>query len=114
MLSLTDSFTWEELPTRDPDTGYVTNAGYIHVTQKNATRVSTLLLSFHLIQSAVHIVTSHDMVFPAWFPFDASLSPLYEIVIFMQVTKAALEPVKYYFMVIYGHNDVSVCFETIL
>jgi len=116
MFILTDSFTWEELPTRDPDTGYVTNAGYIPVAQKIATRVSILLLSFHLTQSAVHIVTSHDTVFPAWFPFDASLSPVYETVIFVQVTNAALEPVKYYeyFVIIYEHKDVPVCFKTIL
>ena len=94
MFSLTDSFTWEELPTRDPDTGYVTNAGYIPVTQKMATRVSSLLFAFHVTQSAVHIVTSDDMVFPAWFPFDASLSPMYEIVIFVQVTNVVLEPIK--------------------
>jgi uncharacterized membrane protein YhdT len=94
MFSLTDSFTWEELPTRNPDTAYLTNAGYIPVTQKIATRVSILLFSFHLMQTAIHIVTSHDTVFPAWFPFDASLSPIYEIVICVQVTKAALEPVK--------------------
>jgi len=112
MFSLTDSFTWEELPTRDPDTGYATNAGYIPVTQKIATRVSILLLSFHLIQSAVHIVTSNDTVFPAWFPFDASLSPVYEIIIFVQVTKVVLETVKYYFVIICGHNDVPVCLRT--
>jgi len=114
MFSLTDSFAWEELPTRDPDTGYVTNAAYIPVTQKIAKLVSILLLSFHLIQSAAHIVTSHDTVFPAWCPFDASLSPVYEIVIFVQVTKAVLETVKYYFVIICGHKDVHVCFRTII
>jgi hypothetical protein len=51
-------------------------------------------------------------MFPAWFPFDASLSPAYEIVIFVQVRKAILEPVKYYFVIIYGHKDVPVCFKT--
>ena len=114
MFILTDFFTWEELPTRDPDTGYITNSGYIPVTQKIGTRFAVLLCSFHLIQSAVHIVTSHDTVFPAWFPFDASLSPVYDIVIFVQVTKAALQLVKYYFVIIYEHNDVPACFKTIL
>jgi len=53
-------------------------------------------------------------MFPAWFPFDASLSPVYEIVIFVQVIKAALEPVKYYFVIIYENSDVPVYFKTIL
>jgi hypothetical protein len=87
MISLTDSFTWEELPTRDPDTGYLTNAGYISITQKIATRVPILLYTFHLTQSAVRIVTSRDMLMPAWFPFDASVSPVYETVNLVQVIK---------------------------
>jgi hypothetical protein len=108
MFSLTDSFTWEELPTRDPETGYVTNAGYIPATQKIAKRVPVLLLTFHLTQSAVRIVTGHDVVFPAWLPVDASLSTIYEIVISVQVTKSVLEPSKYYFVIIYEHKYVSV------
>jgi len=41
--------------------------------------------AFHGIQSAVRIVMSHEMIFPTWFPFDASSSPLYEIINIMQV-----------------------------
>jgi len=33
LLTLTDFFTWEELPTRDPDTGCLTKAGCIPIIQ---------------------------------------------------------------------------------
>jgi hypothetical protein len=90
LISLTDSFTWEELPTRDPDTGHKTNAGYIPTTQNIATRVSVFLYMFHVTQSAVHLVRNHDMVLPAWLPFDASVSPAYEITNIVQVIKTTL------------------------
>jgi hypothetical protein len=87
IIGLTDSFTWEELPTTEPDTGYTTNAGYIPITQKIATRVSISLYTFHMTQSAVRMVTSRETVLPAWVPFDASVSPVYEIVNLVQVIK---------------------------
>jgi hypothetical protein len=85
LLALTDSFTWEELPTRDPETGNITNAGYIPIIQSRTKNIASFALLFHGIQSAVRIVISHEMIFPVWFPIDASRSPLYEIINFMQV-----------------------------
>jgi hypothetical protein len=85
LLSLTDSFTWEELPTRDPNTGYVTKAAYIPIIHRLAKYSSAILLGFHFAQSAVRIVVNHDMMMTAWFPFDASASPLYELMNVIQV-----------------------------
>jgi hypothetical protein len=85
LLILTDSFTWEELPTRDPETGNITHAGYIQIIQTQTKNIVSFALVFHGIQSAVRIVMSHEMIYPMWFPFDASWSPLYEIINFMQV-----------------------------
>jgi hypothetical protein len=87
LLSLTDSFTWEELPTRDPNTGYVTKAGYIPIIQKLTKYASAIMFGFHFAQSAVRIVVNHDMMMTAWFPFDASASPLYELMNVMQVKR---------------------------
>ena len=85
LLTLTDSFTWEELPTRDPDTGYLTNAGYIPIVQR-LTKYTVLFAYAGLnIQSTIRIVTNHETILPVWFPIDASRSPLYEIIILMQV-----------------------------
>jgi hypothetical protein len=85
LIRLTESFSWEELPIRDADTGNLTKAGHIPITQAFATYGSAVIYTVHAIQSAVHIATSYDMIFPAWFPFDTSVSPAYEIIIFVQV-----------------------------
>jgi hypothetical protein len=85
LLSLTDSFTWEELPTRDPDTGYITKAGYIPIIQRLTKYVPASLIGYHVTQSTLRIVLSHDMVFTTWYPFDASVSPIYEIANLTQV-----------------------------
>jgi hypothetical protein len=85
LLSLTDSFTWEELPTRDPETGHLTKAGYIPIIQRLTKYSSMAMFGYHGTQSALRIVMDHDMVYTSWYPFDVSESPLYEIVNLTQV-----------------------------
>jgi hypothetical protein len=85
VINLTDSFTWEELPTRDTDTGYMTKAGYIPKIQTVAKHIIEFVFVFHATQSIIRIVLNHDMVFSKWYPFDATVSPAYEIVNFSQV-----------------------------
>jgi hypothetical protein len=62
VLSLSDFFTWEELPTRDPDTGYLTKAGYSPIIQALAKILNAFLIVFNIIQFIVRSVTSHDMI----------------------------------------------------
>ena len=90
LLTLTDSFTWEDLPTRDTETGNITNAGYIPIIQSHTKNIVFFVFVFHGTQSAVRIVMSHELMFPVWFPFDASSSPLYEIVNLIQVSSFIL------------------------
>jgi hypothetical protein len=82
---LTDSFTWEDLPIKDPETGYSTKAGYIPIIQRLAKYIAALICVVHSTQSTVQLVMNHDMVFTAWYPLDASSSPAYEIANFLQV-----------------------------
>ncbi|XP_033609376.1 uncharacterized protein LOC117282726 [Cryptotermes secundus] len=96
LLSLTDSFTWEELPTIDPNTGYVTRAGYIPIIQKLTKILPTFILGFHIIQSTFRVVLYHDMVLTSWYPFDTSESPVYEIVNLTQVI-ASIIPICMFF-----------------
>jgi hypothetical protein len=86
LIRLTDSFTWEELPTTYCDTGYLTNAAYIPIIQRITKYLMAFMLGFHGIQSAVRMVMYHDMMFGKWYPFDASASPAYEITNLSQVT----------------------------
>jgi hypothetical protein len=85
LIRLTDSFTWEDLPIRDPDTGYLTKAGLIPINQSVAKYVTILAFSFHITQSTARIVMSRDMIFTSWYPFDATKSPSYEFTNLIQV-----------------------------
>jgi len=86
LLTLTDSFTWEELPTRDPDTGYLTIAGYIPRIQSLTKYTELFSFAVHIIPSTVRIIKSHETIFALWLPIDISRSPIHEIVNVMQVS----------------------------
>jgi hypothetical protein len=85
-VDLTDSFTWEDLPTRDADTGHLTAAGWIPLIKLFSTRTLLALILFHSMQSTIRIVTNHETLFIAWYPFDWRVSPFYELVNVSQVT----------------------------
>jgi hypothetical protein len=84
-LDLTDRFTWEDLPTRDADSGHLTAAGWIPLTLKYGKIAVVAILCFHTVQSTIRIVTNHETVFVVWYPFDWTVSPFYELVNISQV-----------------------------
>ena len=90
LLSLTDSFTWEELPTRDPDTGHLTKAGYIQTIQRLTKYSAAFVTSFYFIQSAVRIVSNHELIYTSWFPFDISATPVFVFANLTQVQSTVL------------------------
>jgi hypothetical protein len=85
-MDLTDSFTWEDLPTRDADSGHLTAAGWIPLTMKYSRNAAFGTLGFHTIQTTIRIVTNHETQFNTWYPFDWTVSPFYELVNISQVT----------------------------
>jgi len=85
-MDLSDSFTWEVLPTRDADTGHLTASGWIPLIQMYTSRLVVVILAFHTIQSTVRIVKNHETVLIGWYPFDWTVSPFYELVNISQVT----------------------------
>ena len=87
-MDLTDSFTWEDLPTRDADTGHLTAAGWIPLILFYTTRAVIAALVFHLVQSTIRILTNHETMFLTWYPFDWNVSPFYELVNISQVTNS--------------------------
>jgi hypothetical protein len=99
-LDLTDSFTWEDLPTRDADTGHLTAAGWIPLTLKYNRNVTIAILCFHSVQSTIRIVTNHERILTAWYPFDWTVSPYYELVNISQVTISRTE-LSIYVLVVY-------------
>ena len=84
-MDLTDSFTWDDLPTRDADTGHLTAAGWIPLIQKYTIRITVVTLGFHFVQSTIRITTNHETVLLTWYPFDWTVSPFYELVNISQV-----------------------------
>ncbi|GFG34088.1 hypothetical protein Cfor_11250, partial [Coptotermes formosanus] len=79
-MDLTDSFTWEDLPTRDADTGHLTAAAWIPRINMFTSRAAIAVILFHFTQSTIRIVTNHETLFIAWYPFDWTVSPFYELV----------------------------------
>jgi hypothetical protein len=90
-MDLTDSFTWDDLPTRDADTGHLTAAGWIPLTVKYGKSAAIVIVCFHFVQSTIRIVTNHETLFIAWYPFDWTVSPFYELVNISQVTISRTE-----------------------
>jgi hypothetical protein len=84
-MDLADSFTWEDLPTRDADTGHLTAAGWIPLIKTYTTRAAVMLIVFHTVQTSIRIVTNHETMYAAWYPFDWTISPFYELVNISQV-----------------------------
>jgi hypothetical protein len=81
----TDSFTWEDLPKRDADTGHLTAAGWIPRINVFSMRVAIAFSCFHVVQSTIRIVTNHETIFIVMYPFDWTVSPYYELVNISQV-----------------------------
>jgi len=90
-MDLSDNFTWEEMPTRDDDTGHLTAAGWIPLIRTFSTRAAVMLILIHTVQSTIRMATNHETVFRAWYPFDWTVSPFYELVNISQVTFSKTE-----------------------
>jgi hypothetical protein len=84
-MDLTDIFTWEDLSTRDANTGHLTAAGWIPLIKKYTRRAALVIMVFHTVQSSIRIVTKHETMYTVWYPFDWTVSPFYELVIISQV-----------------------------
>jgi hypothetical protein len=85
-MDLTDGFTWEELPIRATDTGHLSAAGWIPLTMKYSIRLVIAGLCFHTAQSTARMVKNHETMVVAWYPFNWTVSPFYELVNISQVT----------------------------
>ena len=85
-IDITDSFTWEDLPTTDADTGHLKAAGWIPRIIKYTWFAAIAIISLHFGQSTVRMVTNHETILNAWYPFNWTVSPFYELVNISQVT----------------------------
>jgi hypothetical protein len=75
-----DSFTQEDLPNRDPDTGNLTKAGYTPLIQLLTMYAALIKTVFHFTQSAHRMLSKHELTYTSWFPFDISVTTVYVII----------------------------------
>jgi hypothetical protein len=85
LINFAESFTWKQYPVRDPETGILTMRGYMTRISSFTKFAWAFMAVFHVTQSSYRMLSSHAMIFPTWYPFDVSASPLYEIANFTQV-----------------------------
>jgi hypothetical protein len=88
LMFLTESFTWEELPATDPETGSLTMAGWIPRLQAITIRFIYFIPVFHLSYGIARIVllAKRPLPYNSWYPFDTTISPTYELIFISQVT----------------------------
>jgi hypothetical protein len=84
-MDLTDSFTWEDLPTREAETGNLTAAGCFPLIMKYGRNIAIAGTIFHIVHSAIRAVRNHETIYISWYPFDWTVSPFYEMVNISQV-----------------------------
>jgi len=111
-MDLTDSFTWEDLPTRDADSGQLTAAGWIPLTMKYSRSAAIAIISFHTVQLTVLIVTHHETILIVWYPFAWTVSPFYELVNISQVIyyKTEFSSISFYNIL----NLADLLFDTLI
>jgi hypothetical protein len=87
MLRLTDAFVWEGLPTREPDTGSLAMVAWMPRIQRVITLIMYSAVIIHTTQSILHILIGGDrnLLYSAWYPFDTTNTPAYELIIIVQV-----------------------------
>jgi len=105
-MDLTDSFTWEDLPTRDAETGHLTAAGWIPLIMKYSVRVAIASLCFHIVQSTIRMVKNHETMLVVWYPFDWNISPFYELVNISQVT---VSKTQFSYICSYSNLILTLC-----
>ncbi|KAJ4437192.1 hypothetical protein ANN_17327 [Periplaneta americana] len=85
LFHLTESFSWEELPVRDEETGELTMAGWMPRIDNFVKKCVPAAVGVHIIQSIVRIIGDRNMIYETRYPFDTSLSPVYEIIMMTQL-----------------------------
>lgn len=85
LFSLVESFTWEDMPLIDDETGEMTMAGWIPRTERFMKRFVSLSVVAHMTMSLVRVTTTDKMIYDTWYPFEISKSPMYEIILMTQV-----------------------------
>ncbi|KAJ4437203.1 hypothetical protein ANN_17338 [Periplaneta americana] len=73
LLEHVESFTWEDMPLRDVETGEVTMAGYVPKIKTIAKGLVPFLYGVHITQSCVRVILYRELMYDTLYPFDTSI-----------------------------------------
>jgi len=92
MLRLTDAFIWEDLPTTDPVTGSLTMAAWIPRIQRFTTFITTIAITFDVVQTTIRFSISNDrpFLYGTRYPFNVTNTPTYELINISQVKTSVI------------------------
>lgn len=87
LMALTNSFTWEDLPTTSTDGETPTMASMIPRIKKTVKQMLISVMAFHGMYIVLRLVNSEQRVLTAnsFYLFDVSFSPVYEVILLSQV-----------------------------
>ena len=88
LVVLTDSFTWDENPLLNEDTGNSSMTSWISRMNQISRNISFSMWGYFICQEIVQllIIENPPLLLPGWFPFDTNSSPGYEIATLFQVS----------------------------
>ncbi|PSN35840.1 Odorant receptor 89 [Blattella germanica] len=79
VIEMTEGFTWEEMPFKDPIMGTLTSAGMLPLIWK-IIKYGFMTMGYgHLIQSFYRIIVNHELMFRTWCPIDCHASIVFEV-----------------------------------
>ncbi|KAJ4437197.1 hypothetical protein ANN_17332 [Periplaneta americana] len=84
LFCVIESFTWENMPLIDEETGKMTMAEWIPRIEKFVKRSLSFALALHIVQASVRVTTTDEMIYNTMYPFDILQSPVYEIILMTQ------------------------------
>jgi hypothetical protein len=88
LIHLAESFAWEDVPAADPETGFLTMAGWIPRIESLTRRLINLTIIFHFSYVLIKRLVSKNpqLSYNSWYPFDMSHAIVFELVNASQVT----------------------------
>ncbi|KAJ4437148.1 hypothetical protein ANN_17283 [Periplaneta americana] len=92
LLILADSFIWEDLPKNNHVTENASMTTWIPRMRSSAVRFLTFGICFHMVYINARIIISNQRMLPfdAWYPYDWSKSPIFELTNILQISGVIL------------------------
>ncbi|KAJ4437196.1 hypothetical protein ANN_17331, partial [Periplaneta americana] len=96
LFHIIESFTWEDMPLKDPETGELTMAGWIPRLETIIKKCMPVSLTIHFIQTGVRFLTTSNVIYDTHYPFDITVTPVYEIILMTQLFAMARLTILFY------------------